>query len=354
MNLVIFKTNALGDSVVFLPVVQALRRRLPSWQIALVAYPPVRELYAADISDDDLLLVPADEMRTGWRRPARVARWVRWLRRRRPDAVLLSYDQSTVAHLLARLSGAPLRLGAQLDLGWRRGGLTHAVEWDGRSSVADWHWSMACRLVRELGAGELPLAPPPPDLAHLAGGAARVSGRVVIHPGSKREMTRWPAARYAELAGQLARAGCEVHWVDVAEAPPSLAPGVRLARTPTLRELVALLASASLFVGNNSGPMHLANAVATPMVVLAGPQPGAWDPAWHRDRVRVLRRPELPCQPCDQLARLAPACANRREPLACLLRWDVDRVRAACLELLGPAAPAPRADSTAPANDGTA
>ena len=334
MNIVIFKSSALGDSVVFLPVVQALRRRFPEWSVGLIAYPAVRELFAADVSTPDLLLAEPDDLRTAWQRPWAAAPWLRWVRGRRPDAVLLSYDQSTVAHLLARFAGAPIRLGARLDLSWRRTGLTHTVEWDGQSSIAQWHWNMARRLVAELGGTALPATPPAPDLDHLSAGTSRATKRIVIHPGSKRHMTRWPPQRYAELAGQLAQLGYEVVWIEVPEAAADLPRGVRAERTASLRDLVQLLASAVLFVGNNSGPMHLANATGTPMVIVTGPQPPAWDPAWHRDRVRILRRPELACQPCDRPDWLPRACANTAEPLACLRRWPVEHVFTACLDLL--------------------
>src|SRR4051812_6313711 len=169
MNIVIFKTNALGDNVVFLPVVQALRRRFPEWKISLVTHAAVQDLYAAEIRDDDLLLVGPDEMRTAWRRPWRLLPWRRWINARRPDAILLSYDQSSVAHLLARLSPARIRLGANFGMPLRRAGLTHTVEWQPGWNFAQWHWEMARTFARVVGGVELAPTPPAPDLRHLAG-----------------------------------------------------------------------------------------------------------------------------------------------------------------------------------------
>lgn len=334
MNLVFFKTNALGDNIAFLPVVQELRRQFPTAQLSLVANPQLGELYTADVPVENTLYLLPDDLRTAWRHPWRVPGWLRWLRARQPDAVLVAYDQSTVAHQLARFSGARVRLGAQFGLPWRRAGLTHAVEWDGVSSLAQWQWEMARQFVAELGGTPLAHTPPPPNLAHLHDGSPRVANRVVIHPGSKRALTRWPASRFAELAAHLVRDGREVVWVDVPEAPAEVPPGVRTVAPGKLRELVQLLASASLFVGNNSGPMHVANALGTPLVVAPGPAANAWNPAWHRERVRLLVRPELACQPCDHPARQQTTCALAGEPLACLKRWDVSAVHAECRELL--------------------
>jgi ADP-heptose:LPS heptosyltransferase len=334
MNLLVIKTNALGDNVVFLPVVQALRRRLPNVRLSLITHSSVRELFEADVADDHLLVVSPVEMRTAWKRPWRLLPWHRWIARQKPEAILLSYDQSTVAHLLARLSSARIRLGARFGMTTRRGGLTHAVEWQPGWSIAQWHWEMARALVATIGGPTLPSAPPPPDLGHLLSGICRLPARIVIHPGSKSEMTRWPVDRYSQLALRLARSGYEVLWIRAPEADLPLPDGVAGAETTSVRELARLMASAALFIGNNSGPMHVANAVGTPLVVVSGRSPFVWDPAWHRETVRVLRKPELACQPCERHDWLPRICLATEEPLACLRRWDVNQVHAACVDFL--------------------
>ncbi|MBI5690658.1 MAG: glycosyltransferase family 9 protein [Verrucomicrobia bacterium] len=324
-----------------MPVVQALRRRFPQWRIGLITHPQLRELYAPEIADDDLLLVSPDDMRLAWRYPWRVRPWLRLVRNLHPEAILLSYDQSTVAHLLGRFSSARLRVGARFGMPFRRAGLTHPVEWRQGWSFAQWHWEMARTLIAGLGQGEIPAQPPAPDLTHLTRGTVRVPGRVVIHPGAKTEMNRWPAERHAELAARLVGHGAEVIWVKVTEAAVPVAAGVQTMATGTVGDLVRLLASASLFVGNNSGPLHLANAVGTPVVAVTGRAPSEWDPAWHREHVRVLRQPDLPCQPCERFDYLPRTCANTTEPLACLRRCGVDSVEAVCLEMLSPRAAQP-------------
>jgi ADP-heptose:LPS heptosyltransferase len=334
MNVVIFKSNYLGDNVVFVPVVQALRRAFPQWHLSLVTQPGVEELYAADIAREDLFLVHQAEMIAALRRPWRARPWHAWLRSRRPDAILLSCDQSTVAHLLAWMSGARVRLGARFGMPLRRAGLTHAVEWQREWNMAQWHWEMARKFSEVLGGPALAATPPPPDLTHLTHGTARVPGRVVIHPGSKRVMTRWPVERFAELGGRLAARGYEVLWSRVPEADTPLPAGVQVASTPKLSDLVRLLASASLFIGNNSGPMHLANAVGTPMVAVIGPSAFAWDPSWYPERVVAQRLPDLACQPCDRPDLRSEGCLNFAEPLACLRRWSVADIERSCVAQL--------------------
>lgn len=330
MNLAIFKTNHLGDNVVFLPVVQALRRLRPDWHITLITAPHVVDLYAADVPPEALLTVDPERLKRAWRRPWQFVRWAARLRARRFDACLVSYDQSSVAHGLARLTGARTRVGAAGLLIRLRGSLTHEVPRQPDWGVAKWNWETARALVAALdGARDWPAEPPPPDLGHLAPTVTRHPRRIVVHAGAKSPMRRWPRDRFAELATRLAR-DHDVHWIDAPEISSPAPAGTQVAATPALRDLVRHIAGAALLVGNNSGPMHLATAVGTPGVIVSGPSSPVWDPAWHAEKFQLLRAPGLACLPCDRALLAAPACAHSAEPLACMYRWSVDAVEAAC------------------------
>jgi ADP-heptose:LPS heptosyltransferase len=98
----------------------------------------------------------------------------------------------------------------------------------------------------------------------------------------------------------------------------------------SLGAFVSLLASADFFLGNNSGPMHLANALGLSGVAVTGASALGWDPYWYRERWMVLRHPSLACQPCERPNKVIAGCANTAAPLACLLYWSVDAVEAAC------------------------
>ena len=334
MHLAVFKTNYLGDNVVFLPVVQTLRARYPDWRITLITAPAVAPLYAADIAVADLLTVEPETLKRMWHHPAAFGGWWSELRRRKIDASLVSYDQSSVAHALAWLAGGCPRVGAA-ELRIRlQGTLTQDVSRSKEWSIARWNWEIARTLVAALGKSDWPAEPSVPDLSHLLAGASVVPQHVVIHAGSKWEYTRWPQERFIELAGRLAR-DHEVWWIYAPELPPCAVPArVRLVESQDLGTLVRLLAGAALFVGNNSGPMHIANALGVPLVVISGPTDFAWDPAWHDGRATVLRTAGLACLPCDKVPFAAGRCQNAAEPLACMKRWSVSAVEAACRNAL--------------------
>jgi len=150
---------------VFLPVVQTLRARFPDWRLTLVTAPAVAPLYAADIAAADLLTVEPETLKRMWHYPAVFGGWWSDLRRRKIDASLLGYDQSSVAHALAwlaggspRVGGAGLRIRLQLTL-------THGVGWRQGWSIAQWNWEMARALVAALDGKDWPAEPPAPDLS---------------------------------------------------------------------------------------------------------------------------------------------------------------------------------------------
>ncbi len=103
----------------------------------------------------------------------------------------------------------------------------------------------------------------------------------VIHPFSGSPRKNWPLAKFEALAGRLERV-MPVRWCAGEEDPPL--PGA--VRIPDLFELACWLASARLFIGNDSGIAHLAAAVGTPVLALFGPtDPVVWAPRGIHVRV---------------------------------------------------------------------
>ncbi len=332
MRVILFKVNHLGDNLVFLPVAQALRRRFPAWQLTVITVESERSLYAADLPRERIWTAPGRiAFNHNWRRPWQLLHWWWRVRRVKPDACLLSYDQGNSAHLLAWFSGARIRIGAHMPFVHFRRALTHAVGRTASRKIADWNWAMGRELALAAGATDWPESPPPPDLRHLTGTVAREPGLVVIHAGARATIRRWGAERMAEVGRRLAADGHRVVWIDRPDTHvATLPPGVQRVACDALPELARLLARAALFLCNNSGPMHLANALGTPLVVVSGPTSYDWDPYWHQERCSILRWTELPCIACEDSGVGTEHCVNRATPLACLHHWTVEAVAAAC------------------------
>lgn len=128
---------------------------------------------------------------------------------------------------------------------------------------------------------------------------------VAIHPGSPIPLKRWLPERYAELADWLmARKGTQVLFVGVKDEFPIITEiqqlmqraSINIAGETTLTQLASILLSCNVFIGNDSGPMHLAAAVGTPTIGLYGPgDPTRFAPIGVA--CQTIRR-KFDCPPC--------------------------------------------------------
>jgi ADP-heptose:LPS heptosyltransferase len=147
-----------------------------------------------------------------------------------------------------------------------------------------------------------------------------------IHPGASAPARQWPLERFAELAGRLtAAAGLEPVVFsgpkDAAQGQ-TLFDGIRtgnkhLLQLPTLGTFAACLECCDLFVGNDSGPRHLAVAVGVPTITIMGQKdPAVWAIYPEAQRHWVARTP-VSCQPCERI---------RCEKMTCMKAITVDQV----------------------------
>ena len=311
---VVFRVNQLGDNVVYLPVVQSLVAAHPDWHIVVLTSKTAARLYEVCCPQVELRVYEASKFTSAWRRPWELAQMAAELGELRPDACLLGDDQGNVAHLLALLSGAKLCIGPKTS-GVLNFLLHHREAMRVGESVAAHNWRIARAQF------SLPESMPAPDLSAFG---RDESNAIVIHAGASRTYQRWPLRHYIELANQLVKT-YPVRWISQGE-DENLSHAVQRVKTNSLDELVRVIAGARLFVGNNSGPMHIASAVGTPGVILIGPSSPCWDPAWNKDRFKLLREPRISCQPCDEASKPANRCLNTLTPMACLNRWSVSTV----------------------------
>jgi ADP-heptose:LPS heptosyltransferase len=162
---------------------------------------------------------------------------------------------------------------------------------------------------------------------------------VVINPGANWPTKCWDPVRYGELAQRLAGDGLPVTvtWgpgEDDLVSKLLRTAGNSVRQVPTnLEELVALCEKAKLFVGGDTGPMHFAAAVGTPIVSIFGPTSSDRNGPFRREDIVVERR--LPCRPCYERARCP------LEHWQCLVDITVDQVHEACRKRLALAAANP-------------
>jgi ADP-heptose:LPS heptosyltransferase len=332
MKILVFKLNSLGDNVVFVPVIQALRSRFPDWRITLLTTPNEAELYGGPLGPQERIIYEKSRFNGAYKRPWELARWVLRTRAMAPDACLVAFDQSNVAHLAARFSGARVRVGGNLERIRVRHSLTEVVPLPGDLRPVTWNWRMAGELVKTLApSAPWPETPPPPDLSHLLADSTPPGTRlrVVVHPGAGGMLNQWGEERFARVAAALA-SDFDVAWIRRSGHSGPVPKGAELHDVATVSELARSLAQADLYLGNNSGPMHLANALGRHGVAVTGPTSTGWNPYWHPERWTILRHPNLACSPCEKPTVALEGCANREFPMACFAYWTEDKVEAAC------------------------
>jgi ADP-heptose:LPS heptosyltransferase len=194
--------------------------------------------------------------------------------------------------------------------------------------------------------------PPRADAAHLQLTAAdrqeardRLAGRrtplIGIHVSGGRAIKQWDPDRFRELAARLVHMrGATIVLTGTTDDRPLVeavrrtlpAPGViDLAGEMTLPVLAAVLERLDLLVTGDTGPMHLAAAVGTPVVAVFGPS----DPVRYAppDPMHRIVRVDLPCSPCNRIRLPPERCAGQIPD--CLTGIDVEMVYRAVEEALG-------------------
>jgi len=281
-RLVVLRGGALGDFVLTLPAIAALRLAFPGAHLHLIGDPRFAPLARPDalLDHDSPALIPlhsGDPPGDGLRSFLAGC------------ACCLAYAVDPEDHLersLRHLVAGPVWL------------------WDPRPT-GDRH--IADHLLEPLRQRHLPIADPLPRLSLLPGERQYALDSweerglkgplVLLHPGSGGRRKRWPLERFLELARWCAGQGAEVLLLcgpadaDL-EAQLRAEPlGLQALYPPGPLELAGLLERTALFVGNDSGPGHLAAALGTPTLSLFGStDPRLWRPPhpW----ARVLQAPE--------------------------------------------------------------
>jgi lipopolysaccharide heptosyltransferase II len=248
------------------------------------------------------------------------------------------------SNLLLRLSGATCRVGYYTGGGGAL--LTDAVAYDPTLHI----YENALRLVGLAvpGAAGAPVSPPRlqvPDGARerarslLAPAAGSLC--VAVHAGGGRPVKQWHTSRFADVATALGREyGATIvltgtsHEAGVIDEVQAAIPGtvrvLNLSGQADLLDMAAVLERVAVFITGDTGPMHLAAAVGTPLVSIFGPSdPVRYAPRTERSRIVRI---DLPCAPCNRI-RLPPERCRGHVP-DCLDGITVDRVLAAVRECL--------------------
>lgn len=283
----ILRGGAIGDFIVTLPVLQALRAQWPVAQIEIWGYPHIANLaVASGLAQSVVSLDRAEMSRFFVPEPSFTDAQVAAIR---SFDLVFNYLHDPIGQVRSNLllAGAKQVLSGSPLI--KRG---HAVPF-------------LLEPLQALAIYETELAPALNFSEALrASGRARLRARgllgkpVAVHPGSGSPSKNWPIERYVEIIRRLQAQKTDVVAIlgeaDVAEAAVLTRelPGLPILEGLTLVELAATLAECGAFLGNDSGITHLAAAAGLPVVALFGPSNAdTWAPR-GRGGVKVLCAPE--------------------------------------------------------------
>ena len=312
MNLLIRATNWVGDAIMALPALHAIRSRFPQASISILALPYVADIYRGQSIADELISFERNGAHSGFRGRERLAAE---LKERQFDTALLLQNAFDAAWIAWRAE-IPERIGYDRD--GRGLLLTKAIPVPQQSGISAHEKFYYLELVRRAGwivelpdvteislqiSGEQSLQAE----ARLQGFGSRPGAvRVAVGAGASYGSAKcWPPERFANALNLLARERDAeiVLFGTPAESAVSNAiqnglqqEAINLVGQTQIAELPALLSRCSVFLGNDSGAMHVAGAVGLPVVAVFGPtDPFGTAPVTPRCTI-VQEKPY--CSPC--------------------------------------------------------
>jgi predicted lipopolysaccharide heptosyltransferase III len=278
-RILVIRTAYLGDVVMTLPMLKPLRQRFPHGRIAFLTAPAAAPLLEGNPYVDEVLtFAPPWFYSPGG---SGYLRLVRDLRRREFDLVIEA--RGDIRELAAFV--APLRARHKISYDVGGGGyfLTYVVPYPGLKHKVEYHLDIARHLGCRVDGVEWGIALTDREHCEAAEMLREIGvtgAFVAVHPGSRLPLKRWPETRFAAVCDAIAGdAGLPAVLLG-SPAETSLvacvAGGMRtapksLAGRLTLRQMAGVLGRAKLLVCNDSGPMHIAAAVKTPVVAVFGP-----------------------------------------------------------------------------------
>jgi ADP-heptose:LPS heptosyltransferase len=338
-HVLVIRRRYLGDVVLLGSWLRNVRLHWPEATITVLVEPAYAEALALNPDVNQVLVSPA-KMRA----------WPAFLRdvRRRAFTHVFNFDNTEGTAALTRWTGAPFRLGLYHSgfLLKLRGAYTHTVNHPTAEHesqpITEYYLCTLAAAGIPIASRTVRLVPREADLADLRRFVGAAGPVLLVHPGSRSPWRLWPADHFAAVCDRAQEElGAQVVLVggpgDRA-AVDSIRTHARthllvLAEPLPLPRFAALASLATLFLGHDSGPMHIAAAVGTPVVALYGSQNAVlFRPVGEGHQ---LLQPPLPCTACVAPDRCVPEDSYHN---LCVRRLTLDEVFAAVRAQLGRAA----------------
>jgi lipopolysaccharide heptosyltransferase I len=286
-SILIIKPSALGDIVLALPALTALRRSFPQARISWLVRPEYAELLRGHPDFNDIILFDRKFLAKSWYNAKAFGALLGLFRRLRKEHFELVIDFQGLFRtgFLAWVTGCRKRFGMAGAREFSHFFYTSRIRQD-KSTVhlVDYYLkiAVAAGAIKDKVEFKLPADAGAEDAIRkiLSGQGVNCDNYTVIVPGAAQPVKRWPIERFAQLADKIAgKFGSSIvatgsqgerQYIDTLKATAK-SHILNLAGRTSVRELTALLKGASLVVSNDTGPGHIAAATGAPVVMIFGP-----------------------------------------------------------------------------------
>jgi heptosyltransferase III len=331
-NVLIIKLRYIGDVLLATPTVRAIKAAKPDVTVTMMVNRGTEDILSGNLDLEEVVVLDKGSL-------GAQSRLIASLRSRRFDTVVDLTDGDRSA-FLSWVSGASVRIGFNDEHRWRGKYYTQVVQsMPGVQHRIDRDLEALKPMKVQADSKNLYLRVTPEEVDSADQlldqlGVQRSQSMVILQPGARYWFKAWPPERYAELADRLtSQYGCHVLIggssadLDLAQQIRQMAksrPRIMAGRT-TIKQFAAIAKRSVLFVGSDSGAMHIAAAVGTSVVALFGPSnPREWGP--RGGPAEVLYK-EIDCRSCFH-----PTCTRGEEN--CMRLIAVQEVFAAAQRLL--------------------
>jgi lipopolysaccharide heptosyltransferase II len=326
VKILLIRLRLIGDVVFTTPIPRAMKRVFPDAHLTYLVEPEAAPVVRGNPHLDEVIVAPR---RRGLARIAADVALARRLRRARYDLVIDLHGGPRSAWL-AFLSGAPRRIG--YEIAGRTWMYTRAVarprELRPRHSVVN-QWDLLEAIDGWPSGGPDP-SRDAVEMPRDASADARIARRleragltaqhelIVVHVSAGNAFRRWPEPAFIALVAGLA-ASSPARRIVLSSGPSDRTAAARVAAAARdvlgaagdrivdfgdfdLAQLRSLVMRSRLFVGGDTGPLHIAATTATPIVGIYGPTESARSAPWRDPRLATesVEVAGLPCRPCDQ------------------------------------------------------
>jgi len=300
-NILIVRTDRMGDVVLTTPSIRALRKTYPKAKISILLAPSTRDLIDGNPNIDEILI---DDRKKAHRGMGGFVKLVRLLRAKKFDLAIL-YHTKKRTNLACFLARIPVRMGYKNSkFGFLLTDPIQDIRHHGKQHEVEYCLNLLKHLGIEDDQREVYVSIQEESQQWLKqwlkkNKIAKEGQLIAIHPGASDPSRRWPVNRFAELVTEMnQRYVCKLVLIgnfDIRETTRSIIslvdfPILDLTGMTTISQLASLLKRCTLLISNDSGPVHVASGVGTPVVSIftrnqPGINPERWRPLGKKSRV---------------------------------------------------------------------